>query len=68
MTEELEVLKQVCQDLEKAEIAYMITGSTGANFYAVSRMTRDIDSARKNPELVMKTLVDSMEVTYVRLR
>ena len=43
MTEEFEVLKQVCQDLERAEFPYMITGSTAANFYAVPRMTRDID-------------------------
>lgn len=43
MAEELQVLKQVCQDLEKAKIPYMITGSTAANFYAVPRMTRDID-------------------------
>ena len=43
MSEELEVLNQVTQRLEKAGIAYMITGSTAANFYTVPRMTRDID-------------------------
>lgn len=43
MTEELEILKMVCQKLEKAKIPYMITGSMAANFYAVPRMTRDVD-------------------------
>lgn len=39
----MEVLRAVCGRLEKAEIPYMITGSMAANFYAVPRMTRDID-------------------------
>ena len=43
VTEELEILKLVCQRLENSGIAYMITGSVAANFYAVPRMTRDID-------------------------
>lgn len=43
MSEELNVLKIVCQKLELANILYMLTGSFAANFYAVPRMTRDID-------------------------
>jgi hypothetical protein len=43
VTEELEVLKEVTRRLDDAKIAYMVTGSTAANFYAVPRMTRDID-------------------------
>jgi predicted nucleotidyltransferase len=43
MSEELEVLKDVARRLVRNKIAYMITGSTAANFYAVPRMTRDID-------------------------
>lgn len=43
MSEELEVLKEVARRLDGTGIAYMITGSTPANFYAVPRMTRDID-------------------------
>ena len=42
-SEELEVLAEVTRRLEDAGIAYMITGSIAANFYAVPRMTRDID-------------------------
>jgi hypothetical protein len=43
MQDELKVLQEVTARLEKAGIAYMVTGSVAANFYAVPRMTRDID-------------------------
>jgi len=43
MSEELEVLKDVARRLDRAEIAYMITGSMATNFYTLPRMTRDID-------------------------
>ena len=43
MNQELEVLKSVTQRLKTAGIPYMITGSIAAGFYAVPRMTRDID-------------------------
>lgn len=43
MPEEVDLLKLVCRKLENANILYMLTGSLAANFYAVPRMTRDID-------------------------
>lgn len=43
MNEELDVLKLVTQRLSEAHIPYMLTGSMALNFYAVPRMTRDID-------------------------
>jgi hypothetical protein len=43
VTEELEVLGIVTSRLESASIPYMVTGSTAMNYYAVPRMTRDID-------------------------
>ena len=43
MTEELEVLTTIAARLEAAGIPYMVTGSFAANYYAVPRMTRDID-------------------------
>ena len=43
MSDELQVLKSVAARLEGADIPYMVTGSMAANFYAVPRMTRDID-------------------------
>lgn len=43
MTQELDILKLVTGQLESKNIPYMITGSIAMNFYAVPRMTRDID-------------------------
>lgn len=43
MSIELDVLKIVCHKLNTGNIPYMLTGSFAANFYAVPRMTRDID-------------------------
>ncbi|MGQ0812254.1 MAG: hypothetical protein ACT4OO_13670 [Nitrospiraceae bacterium] len=43
LSEELEVLKMVTGRLAHAGIAYMVTGSITANYYAVPRMTCDID-------------------------
>jgi len=43
VTEELEVLTMIAARLEAAGISYMVTGSVAANYYAVPRMTRDID-------------------------
>ena len=43
MSEDINLLKLVCCKLEEANMAYMLTGSLAANFYAVPRMTRDID-------------------------
>ena len=43
MSEEIEVLKIVTGRLEGAGIGYMVTGSMALNYYALPRMTRDID-------------------------
>ncbi len=43
MNSELEVLNDVVARLERAGIAYMLTGSVAMSFYANPRMTRDID-------------------------
>lgn len=43
MSEELEILKLVTGRLAAAGIPYMVTGSIAVNFYALPRMTRDID-------------------------
>lgn len=43
LSEELDILKLVIKHLNQKNIHYMITGSIAANFYAVPRMTRDID-------------------------
>ena len=38
-----ELLKKVCNSLDNNNIPYMISGSIAMNFYAIPRMTRDID-------------------------
>src|SRR6202040_2423648 len=43
MQNELDIVRDVSQRLEGAGIAYMLTGSMAMNYYAVPRMTRDID-------------------------
>ena len=43
MSEELEVLKEVARRLDGAGFRYMVTGSIAVSYYAVPRMTRDID-------------------------
>jgi len=43
VSDELDVLQSVTAQLDGAGIPYMVTGSMAANFYAVPRMTRDID-------------------------
>jgi len=40
---ELDVLRDVSERLESAHIPFMLTGSLALNFYALPRMTRDID-------------------------
>lgn len=43
VSEELELLKALAARLDHGGIPYMVTGSIAMNFYAVPRMTRDID-------------------------
>jgi hypothetical protein len=40
---ELDVLKDVCARLDRAGIEYMLTASMAMNYYALPRMTRNID-------------------------
>ena len=43
MSAELEVLQDAIARLERAGIAYMLTGSVALSYYAQPRMTRDVD-------------------------
>ena len=40
---EIDILRDVAIRLERAHLAYMLTGSMALNYYAEPRMTRDID-------------------------
>ena len=61
MTEEIDVLKLVCRRLEDGNIPYMLTGSLAANFYAVPRMTRDIDIVVEILELDISKFFQSFQ-------
>lgn len=43
MQNELDIVRDVSQRLDRAGIDYMLTGSMAMNYYAQPRMTRDID-------------------------
>lgn len=43
MQNELDIVRDVSQRLEQAGLEYMLTGSMAMNYYALPRMTRDID-------------------------
>ena len=43
MSKELDILMLVTRRLDRAGLPYMVTGSMAMNYYAVPRMTRDID-------------------------
>ena len=40
---EIDVVRDISRKFERAGIRYMLTGSMAMNYYAVPRMTRDID-------------------------
>lgn len=64
MSEELEVLKIVTGRLNAAGIPYMVTGSIATNFYAVPRMTRDIDLVVELSEPDAERLVGSFRDAF----
>jgi len=64
LSEELEVLKAVTRRLADAGIPYMITGSIAANFYAVPRMTRDIDIVVELSEREVDRVLDIFQEDF----
>ncbi len=64
MKTELDVIRDVSQKLESTGILYMLTGSMAMNYYAVPRMTRDIDLVIEIFEKNIPTMVDLFEKEY----
>jgi hypothetical protein len=66
LSQESEVLIEVCRRLSDAGIAYMVTGSIAGNFYALPRMTRDIDVVveirRKDAEKIVELFKDDFYI------
>jgi hypothetical protein len=64
ISEELEVLKEVTELLDRGKIPYMVTGSMATNFYTVPRMTRDIDIVVELAEKDLSRFISLFESDY----
>jgi hypothetical protein len=68
MNIELEILKDVTSKLESLNIPYMLTGSYAMNYYAIPRLTRDLDIVTeiyiKDIDKILKTF--SLDYYIVR--
>jgi hypothetical protein len=64
MQNELDIVRDVSQKLQRLQIPFMLTGSMALNYYAQPRMTRDIDVVvALGPEDV-PNLVDAFQQEY----
>lgn len=61
---ELDVLRDVSRRFDDAGIPFMLTGSLAMNFYAVPRMTRDIDLVVAMTQADVERLVKLLESDY----
>ena len=64
MNEQLQILKLVAERLDHAGIAYMISGSIAASFYAEPRFTRDIDLVAELQGEHVETLISLFEEDF----
>ncbi len=60
----IELLKRVCNSLDKNNIPYMISGSIALNIYAVPRMTRDIDIVIELPSIRIEEFTSLFPDSY----
>jgi hypothetical protein len=63
-TPELLALRDVCERLDGAGIAYMLTGSLAMSFYARPRMTRDIDLVVAFESVKVKQFLDALGADF----
>jgi hypothetical protein len=59
MLTEIDILRDISGRLDALSLPYMLTGSMAMNYYAVPRMTRDID-------MVINLLSSSCDIEYLR--
>lgn len=59
-----ELIKEVCEILEKSNIPYMISGSVAMNFYTIPRMTRDIDIVIEINDLMIDNFISYLNDFY----
>lgn len=61
MLSEIDVLRDISAKLDQLGFPYMLTGSMAMNYYAVPRMTRDLDSVIVLPPALAGKLTRSLE-------
>ena len=61
MSEELKILRIVVERLEQSHVPYFISGSMAANYYAVPRMTRDIDIVLELKPAHLKLFIENFQ-------
>ena len=64
MSEELEVLHIVTHRLTLVQVPYMVTGSMAMNFYAMPRMTRDIDFVVELSEPAIDRMIEQFHQDF----
>ncbi len=64
MQSELDIVRDVSQRLDRAGLAYMLTGSMAMNYYAQPRMTRDIDVVVALAPADAEKIVDLFRADY----
>ncbi len=64
MSEELEVLQIVTHRLTLVQVPYMVTGSMAMNFYAMPRMTRDIDFVVELSEPAIDRMIEQFHQDF----
>ena len=65
MKNELDVLQDVSARLFRLDIPFMLTGSLAMNYYAIPRMTRDIDLVIELQAADVARLVDGFKPDYL---
>lgn len=65
MLTEIDILRDICRRLDSLQIPYMLTGSMAMNYYAVPRMTRDIDLVIALPSAAVSRLVQALTPDYM---
>jgi len=64
MQNELDIVRDVSERLDRAGIAFMLTGSMAMNYYAQPRMTRDIDIVVALEPRAKDTIVEAFHPDY----
>ncbi len=65
MLTEIDILRDMSGRLDSLGIPFMLTGSMAMNYYAVPRMTRDIDLVIALPSASVSSFVDALAPDYM---